>query len=74
MLVQDSTGTFPGRRATTTCASLLAVGLFIDSQSLVRDGAFLNLAMVEARHHFLRPSRRRWNWAAAAGYGGCWKF
>jgi hypothetical protein len=34
-LVQDSTGTFPGRRATTTYASLLAVGLFIDPQTLL---------------------------------------
>jgi hypothetical protein len=28
---------FPGRRATTTCASLHAAGLFIDSQSLFGD-------------------------------------
>jgi hypothetical protein len=31
-LVQDSTGIFPGRRATGTCVSLLAASLFIDSQ------------------------------------------
>jgi hypothetical protein len=73
ILVQDSTGTSPGRRATATCASLLTAGLFIDSQSLVGDGAFLDLAMVEARRLFLRSSRRRWNWTAAAGYGGCSK-
>jgi hypothetical protein len=54
VLVQDSTETSPGRRATTTCALLRAAGLFIDSQSLVGDGAFLNLAMVEARRFFWR--------------------
>jgi hypothetical protein len=32
-LVQDSTGTFPGRRAITPCASLRVAGLFIESQS-----------------------------------------
>jgi hypothetical protein len=47
-LVQESTGMSPGRRAIATCASLLAAGLFIDSQSLVGDGAFLDLAMEEA--------------------------
>jgi hypothetical protein len=30
-LVQDNTTTFSDRRATTTCASLLAASLFIDS-------------------------------------------
>jgi hypothetical protein len=73
ILVEDSTGTSPGRRATATCASLVAADLFIDSQSLVGDGAFLDLAKVEARRLFLRSSRRRWNWTAAAGYGGCRK-
>jgi hypothetical protein len=47
-LVQDSTGTFPGLRVTKTCALLLAAGLFIDSQSLVNDGASSDLAMAEA--------------------------
>ena len=59
ILVQDSTGTSPGRRATTTCALLRAAGLFIDSQSLVGDGAFSDLAMVEARRLFRRSPRRR---------------
>ena len=59
ILVQDSTGTSPGRRATTTCAFLRAAGLFIDSQSLVGDGAFSDLAMVEARRLFRRSPRRR---------------
>jgi hypothetical protein len=58
-LVQDSTGTSPGRRDTTICVSLLAAGLFIDSQSLIGDGAFLDLAMVETRHLFFCPPRRR---------------
>jgi hypothetical protein len=40
-LVEDSTGTSPGRRAPATCASLRAAGLFIDLQSLIGDGAFL---------------------------------
>jgi hypothetical protein len=31
ILVQECTETFHGRRATTTCPSLLAAGLFIDS-------------------------------------------
>jgi hypothetical protein len=54
VLVQDSMEMSPGRRATTTCDLLRAAGLFIDSQSLVGDGAFLNLAMVEARRFFWR--------------------
>jgi hypothetical protein len=41
ILVKDSTGTFLGRRATMTRASLCAAGLFIDPQSLFGDGAFL---------------------------------
>jgi hypothetical protein len=48
ILVQDSTGTSPGRRATTTCGSLRAACLFIDSQSLFGNGAFSDLAIVEA--------------------------
>ena len=54
--------------------SLFVVGLFIDSQSLVGDGAFVNLAMVEVWHLFRRASRRYWTWAAAAGFGVCRKF
>jgi hypothetical protein len=42
ILVQDSMGMSPGRRATTTCALLRAAGLFIDSQNLVGDGVFLD--------------------------------
>jgi hypothetical protein len=61
-LVQDSIGTSPGRRATTTCASLHAAGLFIDSQSLFGDGAFSDLALVEARRLLRRSSWRRWRW------------
>jgi hypothetical protein len=71
ILVQDNTGTSPGRRATATSALLRAAGLFIDSQSLVGDGVCLDLAMVEARCPFRRASRRHWSWAAAAGFGGC---
>ena len=48
ILVQDSTGTSPGRRATATCALLRAAGLFIDSQSLVGDGAFSDLEIGRA--------------------------
>jgi hypothetical protein len=55
-LIQGSTGTSPGRRATTTYASLLAAGLVIDSQSLIGDGAFLDLAMEEARRLFQHAS------------------
>jgi hypothetical protein len=55
-LFQGSTGTSPGRHATTTYASLLAAGLFIDSQSLIGDGAFLDLAMEEVRRLFQRAS------------------
>jgi hypothetical protein len=65
VLVQDSTGTSPSRRATTTCASLRAAGLFIDLQSLVGDCAFLDLAMVEARRFFWRALELgigRWLW------------
>jgi hypothetical protein len=72
ILVQDSTGTSPGRRATTTCASFHAAGLFIDSQSLCGDGAFSDLAMMEARCLFWHSSRRCWSWEAAR-YGGCKK-
>jgi hypothetical protein len=38
-VVQDNMVTSHGRRATATCASLLAAGLFIDLQTLVGDGA-----------------------------------
>jgi hypothetical protein len=72
ILVQDSTRTSPGRRAIATCVLLRAARLFIDSQSLVGDGAFSNLAMVEARRLFRRSSRRCWSWATAAR-GGCRK-
>jgi hypothetical protein len=72
-LVQGSTGMFPGQRATSTCALLLAAGLFIDSQSLVGDGAFLDLAMEEARRLFQRVSWRCWSVAAAASFGECRK-
>jgi hypothetical protein len=70
-LVQDSTGTSPGRCATATSALLRVVGLFIDSQRLVGDGALLDQAMVGAQ---LRcASRECWSWTAAAGFGGCRK-
>jgi hypothetical protein len=50
-LVEGSTGV-PGRRAIATFALLLEAGLFSDSQSLIGDSAFLDLAMVEAWHLF----------------------
>jgi hypothetical protein len=56
-----------------TCAFLHAAGLFIDSPSLVGDGIFLDLAMVEARLSFWRVCQRRWIWTAAAGFSGCRK-
>jgi hypothetical protein len=37
ILVQDNTEKFLGRRATVTCASLHAAGMFIDSQNLFGD-------------------------------------
>ena len=40
-------------------AQLIAAGLLIDSQSLVGDGAFSDLAMMEARRLFRRSSWRR---------------
>jgi hypothetical protein len=73
ILVQDSTRTSPSRLTITTCASLLAAGQFIESQNLVDDGASLNLAMVDARLLFQRPSRRRWNLAATVSFGECKK-
>jgi hypothetical protein len=66
-------GDVPGRHATATCALLLAVCLFIDSQSLVGDGASSDLAMVEAWRLFQCSSRRRWSLAAAASFGECRK-
>jgi hypothetical protein len=72
-LVQCSTGTFPGRRATSTCALLHAAGMFIDSQSLVGDGASLDLAMVEAHPLFQRSFWRCWSLAAAGSFGECRK-
>jgi hypothetical protein len=65
ILVEDSTGTFRGRCATSPCASLLAVGLFIDSQSLVGDGASSDLAMVESWQLFKHCLGRHWSLAAA---------
>jgi hypothetical protein len=73
ILVQDSTGMSPGRRALATCASLLAAGLFIDSQSLVDDGVSLDLAMVEARRLFQHTSRQCWTLATAVRFGECRK-
>jgi hypothetical protein len=52
ILVQDSTGMSPARRAISICVLLLAVSLFIDSQSLVGDSASLDQAMVETRRLF----------------------
>jgi hypothetical protein len=68
-------GTSPDRRDTTICVLLRATCLFIDSYSLVGDGAFLDLAMMEAQSffQFQRASRRRWSWAAADGFGSCRK-
>ena len=40
--VQTSMGTSPDRRVTATYVSLLAAGIFIDSQSLVDDGVSLD--------------------------------
>jgi hypothetical protein len=59
VLVQDSTGTSPGRRATTIGALLCLAGMFTDSQSLISDGVFLDLAMVEARFCFWSASQWR---------------
>jgi hypothetical protein len=42
------------------------IDMFIDSQSLIGDGASLDLAMVEARRLFQCVSRRHWNLAASA--------
>jgi hypothetical protein len=72
-LIQCNTGTFPGRRATATCALLRATGLFIDSQSLVGDGASLDLAMVEARRLFQCLSWRCWSLAAVSNFSECRK-
>jgi hypothetical protein len=55
-LVQYSTATSPGRRATATCALMCAAGLFIESEILIGDDASLDLAMVEARRLFQRSS------------------
>jgi hypothetical protein len=52
VLVQDNTGKSSVRCATVICALLRAAGLFIDSQSLVAYGAFLDLAMVRWRLGF----------------------
>jgi hypothetical protein len=62
-------GTSPGRRATSTYVLLRAAGLFIDSQSLAGDGAFLDLAMVKAWRLFQHVSWRHWSVAAAASFG-----
>jgi hypothetical protein len=61
------------RLATVICASLLATGMFIDSQSLVVDGASSDLAMVEVQRLFQRSSRRRWSLVAAASFSKCRK-
>jgi hypothetical protein len=66
-------GTSPGRCATSTCASLHAEGLFIDSQSLFGDCAFSDFALVEARYLLRCSSWRRWRWVSAARYDGCRK-
>jgi hypothetical protein len=58
---------------TTTCALLRAACMFIDSQSLIVNGALLDLSMVEARYFFWHASRRHWTWATAVGFDGCRK-
>jgi hypothetical protein len=40
-----------------------AASLFIDSESLVSDGSFLDLAMVDARRFFWRALWWLWSWA-----------
>jgi hypothetical protein len=62
-------GDVPGQHVTTTCALLLATGMFIYLQSLVSDGASMNLEMVKARRLFQYASRRCWSLAVAAGFG-----
>jgi hypothetical protein len=54
-----------------TVTFFICPSLFIDSQSLVGDGALSNLGMVEARRLSRRSYQGRWSWAAAALYGGC---
>jgi hypothetical protein len=71
ILVQESTRTSPGRRAKVTSALLLVADLFIDSRSLVGDGAYLDLSMEEARRLFRHVSMRRWSLAAAASFSEC---
>jgi hypothetical protein len=58
----------PGQRAIATSALVLAAGLFIDSQSLVGDGASLDLATVEARRLFQCAYRRRCSLAAPSWF------
>jgi hypothetical protein len=56
-------GDVPGECAIVTCASLLALGMFMDTQILVGDDAYLDLAMLEARRLFkmhLRDFRVWW--------------
>jgi hypothetical protein len=47
--------------------------LFIDSKSLIDDGASLDLAMVKVRRVFLRTSTRRRSVATATSFGECKK-
>jgi hypothetical protein len=61
------------RRDTATCASLLATGMFTDSQNSVGDDTLLNPTIVEVWCLFQHASMRRWSLAAAAGFGECRK-
>jgi hypothetical protein len=45
------------------------MGMFIDSQSLVGDGASLDLAIAQAWHLFQHLFRQCWGVAAAASFG-----
>ena len=57
---QGNMGMSPGRRATITCALLLAAGLFIDLHSLCEDGDSLNLTIVKDQRLLLRHALWRY--------------
>jgi hypothetical protein len=52
---------------------LIAASLFIDSQSIVGDGASFDLAMVEPRRLYQCAFMRCWSSAAAAIFDECRK-
>jgi hypothetical protein len=74
IFVQDGMGTLLGRRLDVPqqlVPRYLQRGLFLNSQSFVRNDASLDLTMVEVQRLFQHSFRQRSSFMAAASFGKC---